>query len=184
VLHVPTISFSSVRSRYCYISKGFGFAKRPMKRILKFCYPKGPRRPYHVTDNSHSQEARMEEWRYSSTILDLDTRGGGVTGQLDATAASSPPPGKSPPVHNGSGARWASEPVWTLWSRENPLASAGNRAPAIQSLAHRYTDWVMTYSPLKVNGRFGKAGRLDLQGPRISPAENHSESSILVSCSA
>jgi hypothetical protein len=36
--------------------------------------------------------------------------------------------------------RWASEPVWTLWSREKYLAPDGNRTPAIEYVAHRYAD--------------------------------------------
>jgi hypothetical protein len=31
--------------------------------------------------------------------------------------------------------------VWTLWSREKPLAHAGSRTPAVQLTSSRYTDW-------------------------------------------
>jgi hypothetical protein len=37
--------------------------------------------------------------------------------KLHASAAL--PPGKEPPVRVGYEAGWASEPVWTLWRREN-----------------------------------------------------------------
>jgi hypothetical protein len=39
-------------------------------------------------------------------------------------------------------AGWASEPVWTLWRREKYFALSGNRIPAIQHVAHHYTDSV------------------------------------------
>jgi hypothetical protein len=37
-------------------------------------------------------------------------------------------------------ARWAPEPVCTLWSREKYVAPAGNRTPAVEPVARRYTD--------------------------------------------
>jgi hypothetical protein len=36
---------------------------------------------------------------------------------------------------------WAGKrTVWTLWRKVKSLASAGNRTPAVQLLAHRYND--------------------------------------------
>jgi hypothetical protein len=64
----------------------------------------------------------MGEWRYSSTILDLDTR---WSGQLHAPAALSP--GKKPPVPVEEEAGRTPEPVWQLWSREKRVAPAGSR---------------------------------------------------------
>jgi hypothetical protein len=45
-----------------------------------------------------------------------------VSGQLHVQAAL--PPEKKPPVPTREEARWASEPVWTLWRREKSLAAA------------------------------------------------------------
>jgi hypothetical protein len=53
-----------------------------------------------------------------------------VSGQLHASAAL--PPGIEPPVPFGYDAEWASVLVWTLWRRENSLASAVNRTSAAQ----------------------------------------------------
>jgi hypothetical protein len=46
---------------------------------------------------------------------------------------------------------WTPQPVWTLWSREKSLASAGNRTSAVQLVARSYTDWAILpiYSFLK-----------------------------------
>jgi hypothetical protein len=45
------------------------------------------------------------------------------------------PSGMGPPVPIILEAGWASEPVWTLWSREKALVYAGNQTPAIQPVA-------------------------------------------------
>jgi hypothetical protein len=43
--------------------------------------------------------------------------------------------------HFLTSAGWALElPVWKLWSREKSLATAKNRASAVQPVARRYTD--------------------------------------------
>jgi hypothetical protein len=60
-----------------------------------------------------------------------------VTGKLHAPAAL--PPGKEPLVHIGSEARWAPEPVWTRWSREEFPAPAGTRTLITQPLAQLCT---------------------------------------------
>jgi hypothetical protein len=68
-----------------------------------------------------------------------------ASGQLHAPTVL--PPGKQPPVPIGQEAGWSSEPVWTLWRREN-LPSAGNRTPTIQPVARRFTDWAIPASIL------------------------------------
>jgi hypothetical protein len=63
----------------------------------------------------------MTEWMYSSSILDFDTR---WSGQLHAPAALSL--GKGLVIHCIGG--WVGlTPGLTLWRRETPLASVGNR---------------------------------------------------------
>jgi hypothetical protein len=47
---------------------------------------------------------------------------------------------KETPVSIGYEAGWASESVWTLWSREKSLASAENRTPAVHPVVRHYTD--------------------------------------------
>jgi hypothetical protein len=53
-----------------------------------------------------------------------------MSGQLHDPVAL--PPGREYPVSIGVEAGWAPEPVWMLWGREKPLASAGNRTPVVQ----------------------------------------------------
>jgi hypothetical protein len=48
-------------------------------------------------------------------------------------------PGKEPTVPIVYGTECASEAVWTRWSREKSHAHAGNRTPAVQPVARRYT---------------------------------------------
>jgi hypothetical protein len=64
-----------------------------------------------------------------------------VSDQLHAPAALHP--GKEPQVPTGEEAGWTPEPVWKLWRREKFLPPAGNRIPAVQPVAHRYTRWVI-----------------------------------------
>jgi hypothetical protein len=78
----------------------------------------------------------MEEWRYSSTNLDLGTRW--TSGQLHAPTAL--PPEKEPPIPIGKEAGWTPESVWMLRRREKYLTPAGNRTPAVHPLARIYTD--------------------------------------------
>jgi hypothetical protein len=47
--------------------------------------------------------------------------------------------GKVPSILIRYEAGWAPEPVWTLWSREKFLTSAGNRTPVLQPVERRYT---------------------------------------------
>jgi hypothetical protein len=59
-----------------------------------------------------------------------------VSGQLHAPVAL-------PPVPIVQEAELAAEPVWTLWRREEPLASTANRTPITRSSSpetSRYTD--------------------------------------------
>jgi hypothetical protein len=44
---------------------------------------------------------------------------------------------------------WASESVWTLWSTEKSLATTGNRTPAVQPVALRYSQ--LSYPSLGLN---------------------------------
>jgi hypothetical protein len=44
-------------------------------------------------------------------------------------------PGEGVPVPIGYEAGWDLEPVWTLWRRDKYLASPGNRAPDVLSVA-------------------------------------------------
>jgi hypothetical protein len=78
----------------------------------------------------------MEEWRYRSTILNLGARWRWV---VIFTPASLYRKGKSPryPLD-----RWAPEPVWTVWRREN-LDPVGNRTRIVHSVDRRYTDWAV-----------------------------------------
>jgi hypothetical protein len=46
---------------------------------------------------------------------------------------------EKPPLPIGWEARWAREPVWTLWRRKN-LALARNKTLTVQLIARRYTD--------------------------------------------
>jgi hypothetical protein len=61
-----------------------------------------------------------------------------VSGQFHASACLLP--SKESPVAIGWESGWTPEAVWTLWSREVFLATAGNRASAIQAVAPPTTD--------------------------------------------
>jgi hypothetical protein len=69
----------------------------------------------------------MEEWRYSSTILDLGTTPAALCLE------------KETPVPIEQEAEWVLEQVWTLWRREKSLAAAQNRIPIVQPANHRYS---------------------------------------------
>jgi hypothetical protein len=56
---------------------------------------------------------------------------------------------------------WASEPVWTLWNRENFFCSTRNRTSAAQPVAFRYIDW--TVSVLCRKPKFAAVGRVTLR---------------------
>jgi hypothetical protein len=61
-----------------------------------------------------------------------------VSGQFRVPAALLP--GKEPPVHIEWKAWCALEPVWARRRRGKSLSRAGNRKPAVQTVARRYTD--------------------------------------------
>jgi hypothetical protein len=50
-------------------------------------------------------------------------------------------PRKQPPVPIRYEAGWASEPLWTLWGREEYLAVSGNRTPVVQPVTHSNHRW-------------------------------------------
>jgi hypothetical protein len=55
-----------------------------------------------------------------------------MSNQLHAPASLLP--GKQPPIPVGEETAWAPERIWTLWSTEKSLVSAGNRTPTVQSV--------------------------------------------------
>jgi hypothetical protein len=106
---------------------------------------------------SHFQYMRLESsngskrTKYASRHEHVCGRRGAIASPffikvLDGGEWSASRPGrfthhKDPPVSTGQEAGWIPEPVWTLREVENVLASAGNRTPGIQPVAHRYTCW-------------------------------------------
>jgi hypothetical protein len=75
-----------------------------------------------LINSSPRHEDVWEEWRYSSTILNLSTRWRCV--QLHTLAVLSPE--KQRPVSTVQEAEWAPEPVWTFWRREKSPTPTGN----------------------------------------------------------
>jgi hypothetical protein len=61
-----------------------------------------------------------------------------VSGSLHAPASL--PPVKESQVRIVQEAEWAVETAWKLWNRELSLAPTGNKTPAVQPVARRYTD--------------------------------------------
>jgi hypothetical protein len=58
-----------------------------------------------------------------------------LTSALDGGEWLASRPGRFTPKGRATGAVWAPEPVWTLWSREKCLTFTGNRTPAVQLVA-------------------------------------------------
>jgi hypothetical protein len=85
----------------------------------------------------------MEQWRYSSIILDLGIRC--TVGQWSASRPALPL-GKEPPVPTGQEVGWAPEPVWKTWRRENFCfhRDSNSDPSAVQPLASLYTDWAIS----------------------------------------
>jgi hypothetical protein len=79
----------------------------------------------------------MGEWRYDSTILELDTKWMQVV--------SSTPLAEELPMPIVQEAGWALEPVWTLSNRDKLLSCNGNRTPGIQHLVLRITYKTVPY---------------------------------------
>jgi hypothetical protein len=69
-----------------------------------------------------------------------------VNGQIQTQASLLP--GKEPPLSIGWEARWAPEPMWTTWRRENswPYLDSNSDPLAVQPVARRYTDCVLLAS--------------------------------------
>jgi hypothetical protein len=74
----------------------------------------------------------MGEWRYSSIILDFGTRWDWMISILPWPLY---PQGNTSRYPLGRKLSGLQSPIWTLWSRENFLAPAGNRNLALQSVA-------------------------------------------------
>jgi hypothetical protein len=70
-----------------------------------------------------------------------------VSSQIHGSAALLP--WKQPPVPTGQEAGWTPEPVWSLWSRAEPLAHIENRTSAFELAASRYADTV-TSAPYNI----------------------------------
>jgi hypothetical protein len=47
---------------------------------------------------------------------------------------------EEPALPIGQETEWVPEPVWTLWNAEKYLVPAGNKTPAVQSVASWYID--------------------------------------------
>jgi hypothetical protein len=84
----------------------------------------------------------MGEWRYGSTILHL-----GNTWRWAVNFTSRPLYSLGKITRYSLDKRleacWASEPVWTLWSRENFLAPVGNRKPTVQHVVRCHSYWAI-----------------------------------------
>jgi hypothetical protein len=97
------------------------------------------------------EEATRKRDVYGSVILNTPWRhmGGGGIGPPFLTSALgggewwASRTGLFTPGERAPESKWTPGPVWTLWSRDKSLASAGNRTPAVQHIARRYTDWAI-----------------------------------------
>jgi hypothetical protein len=76
----------------------------------------------------------MEEWKYSSTILDRGTRWRWVVSLTPQPLYPRYPLDR----RLGGPQSWPGR-----YAEEKNLAPAGNRTPAVQPVARRYTDWVI-----------------------------------------
>jgi hypothetical protein len=88
---------------------------------------------------------RVGEWRYSSTIVDFGTKWRWVVSFSHRPLYKR---GRSfrYPLDSTYGG-WAPEPVWALRNRKKISCVSGNRTPAVQPVAHRYTNWSTRGSP-------------------------------------
>jgi hypothetical protein len=90
-----------------------------------------------------------------ATELDVD--------QLHAPAASPP----NPPVRIGLEAGWAPESLWTLW-RQEKSSTDGNRTWAIQTVAHRYTDWIILTLYVKNRNKLTGMGTMNIENKDVN----------------
>jgi hypothetical protein len=84
--------------------------------------------------------SRVEEWRHSSTVIDLGVRWSWMVSSKPRPLYA--PKGKCPMVVIGYEAKWAPESVWTLRNREKSLTFTGNRTLAVHIVC-RYVDWAI-----------------------------------------
>jgi hypothetical protein len=88
----------------------------------------------------------MGEWRYSSTVLDLDT----IWKWVVSFTPQSLYPRRNCPGTHWIGGYMGPRSGLTLWIRKKSLAPTGDRIPAVQPIARRYTDWALPYSDLRL----------------------------------
>jgi hypothetical protein len=95
-----------------------------------------------------------EEWRYGSAILDYGTRWSWV---ISFTPRPLYPLGKDLPISIGCEVGWATEPAWTLWSRDKScICQESNLGlPCLRAPLHRlsYPCWwqILSFYPWNIS---------------------------------